>query len=58
MNKLLKALYEPGKRRNSFYEDMPISYRNERGSTIEGSLKGFSYHIDVSTGKLIKERIS
>ncbi len=58
MNRVLEALYEPGKRRNSFYEDMPVNYRNERGSMIAGTLKGFAYHIDASTGKLVKERIS
>lgn len=53
----LEQRYAPGRRENSFFEDMPVIKKEKRqSSSSDEHLFEYTYYID-SDGKLIKEKL-
>ncbi len=53
----LKERYAPGKRKNSFFEEMPaVETKQDRNPVVTGGVFRYAYYTD-SDGSLVKERL-
>lgn len=51
----LEERYMPGRRKNSFFMDMPDRKKQTGSSKMPKALSGYSYYIQNDTGKLVRE---
>lgn len=56
-NETLERRYAPGKRRNSFYMDLPRLENYERRMEALDGFLGYTYYIDEVNQRLVQEKM-
>lgn len=55
LSERLEERYMPGRRKNSFFMNMPNRKKQGGSSVISKDFAGYSYYIQKDTGKLVRE---